>query len=72
MVPTIFSLALEGQGERTAEASGLLCMAIVGGAILPLVSGGIADATSITTALVVPILCYVVIGIFGLSNPAKG
>ncbi|MDO6413060.1 sugar MFS transporter [Sphingomonas sp. BIUV-7] len=72
MFPTIFSLALEGQGKRTAEASGLLCMAIVGGAILPLVSGGIADVTSIATALVIPIICYVVIGIFGVSNPAKG
>jgi FHS family L-fucose permease-like MFS transporter len=72
MFPTIFSLALQGQGDRTPEASGLLCMAIVGGAILPLVSGGIADATSIATALVIPIICYVVIGIFGLSNPAKG
>ncbi|QJU58978.1 sugar MFS transporter [Sphingomonas sp. AP4-R1] len=72
MFPTIFSLALEGQGDRTPEASGLLCMAIVGGAILPLVSGGIADATGIAAALVIPVVCYVIIGIFGLSNPAKG
>ncbi len=66
MFPTIFSLALQGQGARTPEASGLLCMAIVGGAIVPLVTGSIADASSIALALVVPVLCYLVIAAFGL------
>jgi FHS family L-fucose permease-like MFS transporter len=67
MFPTIFSLAMEGQGVKTPEASGLLCMAIVGGAIVPLVTGSIADATTIATALVVPIVCYAVIAAFGRS-----
>jgi FHS family L-fucose permease-like MFS transporter len=66
MFPTIFSLASEGQGSRTAEASGLLCMAIVGGAIVPLVTGALADASSIAAALAVPVLCYCVIAGFGL------
>jgi FHS family L-fucose permease-like MFS transporter len=72
MFPTIFSLGLEGLGKKTAEGSALLCMAIVGGAILPYVTGQVADATSIGTALVIPVVCYVIIGIFGLTNPTKG
>jgi FHS family L-fucose permease-like MFS transporter len=67
MFPTIFSLAMEGQGAKTPEASGLLCMAIVGGGIAPRVTGSIADATTIATALVVPIACYAVIAAFGRS-----
>jgi FHS family L-fucose permease-like MFS transporter len=73
MFPTVFSLGLDGLGRKTAEGSGLLCMAIVGGAIVPLVTGGIADATSIATALVVPVVCYAVIAAFGLfaARPVK-
>jgi FHS family L-fucose permease-like MFS transporter len=71
MFPTIFSLSLKGLGAKTAEGSGLLCMAIVGGAILPLATGALADATTIATALVIPILCYVVIAIFGLADRAE-
>jgi FHS family L-fucose permease-like MFS transporter len=73
MFPTIFSLSLEGQGAKTPEASGLLCVAIVGGAIVPLITGGLADAAGITTALIVPIACYVVIAAFGWNarKPVK-
>jgi FHS family L-fucose permease-like MFS transporter len=72
MFPTIFSLSLRGLGAKTAEGSGLLCMAIVGGAILPLATGALADATTLATALVIPIVCYVVIGVFGLADRAEG
>jgi len=72
MFPTIFSLSLKGLGAKTAEGSGLLCMAIVGGAILPLATGALADATTIATALTIPIVCYVVIAIFGLADRAEG
>ena len=65
MFPTIFSLAVEGLGDRAAEGSGLLCTAIVGGAIIPELIGRIADATTLGTALVVPIGCYLVIATFG-------
>jgi MFS transporter, FHS family, L-fucose permease len=68
MFPTVFSLASEGQGRKTPQASGLLCMAIVGGAIVPLITGSLADATSIATALAVPVLCYAVIAAFGLAT----
>ena len=65
MFPTIFSLAVEGLGDRAAEGSGLLCTAIVGGAVIPELIGRIADATSLRTALVVPIACYLIIATFG-------
>jgi FHS family L-fucose permease-like MFS transporter len=66
MFPTIFSLASEGLGPRAAEGSGIICMAIVGGAIVPLLTGRVADMTSLRLALTVPATCYVLIAGFGL------
>jgi FHS family L-fucose permease-like MFS transporter len=66
MFPTIFSLGLDGLGSKTPEGSGLLCMAIVGGAILPVITGSVADASTIATALIVPVICYAIIASFGL------
>jgi len=65
MFPTIFSLALEGLGERTPQGAGLLCMGIVGGALVPLVTGVVADATALGHALWVPVACYLLIVGFG-------
>jgi FHS family L-fucose permease-like MFS transporter len=65
MFPTIFSLALEGLGEKTPQGSGLLCMAIVGGALVPLLAGTIADKASLSVALAVPFACYLIVGAFG-------
>jgi len=67
MFPTIFSLALEGLGAKTPQASGLLCMAIVGGAVVPVIGGLVADAASLAVALVVPAACYAAIAAFGWS-----
>lgn len=58
MFPTIFSLASEGLGERAAEGSGLICCAIVGGAIIPPITGLAADLSSLAIALLVPVFCY--------------
>ncbi|THC40921.1 sugar MFS transporter [Massilia sp. Mn16-1_5] len=66
MFPTIFSLACEGLGERAAEGSGLICMAIVGGAIVPLITGHAADSVGLKMALIVPALCYAIILCFGI------
>ncbi|WP_426163997.1 sugar MFS transporter [Sandarakinorhabdus sp. DWP1-3-1] len=66
MFPTIFSLASEGLGKRAAEGSGLICVAIVGGAIIPPLTGSVADASNLQMALVVPALCYAVIAGYGL------
>ncbi|GAC1331520.1 MAG: L-fucose:H+ symporter permease [Steroidobacteraceae bacterium] len=65
MFPTIFTLASEGLGERAAEGSGVICMAIVGGAIVPLVTGNAADLWGLKNALVVPAVCYLTILAFG-------
>jgi MFS transporter, FHS family, L-fucose permease len=65
MFPTIFSLACEGLGRRAAEGSGVICVAIVGGAIVPPLTGYAADFLGLRMALVVPALCYLVIVAFG-------
>ena len=73
MFPTIFSLGVEGLGERTPQGSGLLCMGIVGGALVPLLFGVVADATSLAAALAVPVACYLLIALYGLATrkPAR-
>ncbi|MBB4953338.1 FHS family L-fucose permease-like MFS transporter [Agrobacterium vitis] len=72
MFPTIFSLALKGLGRHTSQGSGILCLAIVGGALLPLVQGGLADTIGIQMAFLMPIACYVYIAYYGVigSKPA--
>ncbi len=67
MFPTIFSLAVEDVPGRAAQASGLLSMAIVGGAVVPVLAGAVADAGGLHHALAVPVVCYVGIALFGLS-----
>jgi len=65
MFPTIFTLASEGLGKRAAEGSGVICVAIVGGAIVPLVTGNAADLWGLKQALAVPAMCYCTILAFG-------
>lgn len=67
MFPTIFSLAIQGMGNDASRGSGLLCLAIVGGAIVPLIQGIIADVAGIQLAFIVPLLCYVYIAFYGFS-----
>jgi FHS family L-fucose permease-like MFS transporter len=68
MFPTIFSLASQGLGTRAAEGSGIICMAIVGGAILPPLTGHLADLSGLRLALAVPAACYLAIMTFGLFS----
>ena len=73
MFPTIFSLACEGLGPRAAEGSGVICVAIVGGAVIPPLVGHLADSSgSLSLALALPALCYAVIAGFGIyaTRPA--
>jgi len=65
MFPTLFSLASEGLGRRAAEGSGVICVAIVGGAIVPLATGFAADLIGLRAAWFVPASCYAVILAFG-------
>ena len=66
MFPTIFALAITGLGRHTGQGSGILCAAIVGGAIVPLIQGGFADVIGIQHAFFVPVLCYLYIAYYGL------
>src|SRR5215470_261355 len=68
MFPTIFSLGVAELGPLTGSASGVLNMAIVGGAILPVVQGVIADRVGIHHAFFLPVLCYLYILFYGLSG----
>ncbi|HTT98611.1 MAG TPA: sugar MFS transporter [Rhizomicrobium sp.] len=67
MFPTIFTLTLERSHAPTASTSGLLCTAIVGGAILPVITGLTADHFGVALAFFVPAVSYVVIAIFAMS-----
>jgi FHS family L-fucose permease-like MFS transporter len=67
MFPVIFTLTLERSSAAPAATSGLLCVAIVGGAVLPLLVGRIADLQGLRTAYLVPLGAYVCIGLFGVA-----
>ncbi len=66
MFPTIFSLACEKLGARAADGSGIINIAIFGGAVIPLLTGMLADASgSLRIALILPALCYAIIAAYG-------
>jgi FHS family L-fucose permease-like MFS transporter len=66
MFPTIFSLGTEGLGDKAPQGSGILCTAIVGGALVPYLFGQVTDITGdIRMALLVPVVCYAIIALFG-------
>lgn len=67
MFPTIFALAIKGLGEETKIASSYLVMSIVGGALFPLAMGRISDVSNIQWAYAVPLLCFAVVGYYGLK-----
>lgn len=66
MFPTIFSLATKGLGKFTADASGVICTAIVGGALIPLLQGDIVTRTgdNYLISYIVPVICYLYIAFF--------
>jgi len=68
MFPTIFSLAVTGLGKHTSQGSGILCMAIVGGALIPLLQGALADTIGIHHAFILPVLCYIFIAYYGIKG----
>ena len=68
MFPTIFSLGVAELGPLTGNGSGILNMAIVGGAILPLIQGAIADRIGLHHAFFVPVICYLYILFYALSG----
>ncbi|MFT5757624.1 MAG: FHS family L-fucose permease-like MFS transporter [Alteromonadaceae bacterium] len=68
MFPTIFTLAIKGLGPLTGRGSGLLCQAIVGGAIIPMIQGMAADTTSVQASFIVPAFAYIYIAWYALRG----
>ncbi len=68
MFPTIFALSIRGLGEKTKIGSSLVIMAIVGGAIFPVIMGQVSDMSSIQTAYIVPGVCFLVVLYFAIKN----
>ncbi len=68
MFPTIFSLAINQLGDRTSQGAGILCLGIVGGALVPVLQGVMADSIGIQLAFLMPIVCYVYIAYYGLKG----
>jgi MFS transporter, FHS family, L-fucose permease len=66
MFPTIFSMALHRLGKLTGQGSGILCMAIVGGALVPFAQGFLADRVGLQLSFFAPAACYAFILYFGL------
>jgi FHS family L-fucose permease-like MFS transporter len=66
MFPSIFTLGIAKLGPRTGDGSGLLIMAIVGGAIIPVAQGAIADHVGVHHAFVLPVICYLYIAYYAL------
>ncbi len=65
MFPTIFTMALHDIGKYTSQGSGLLCMGIVGGAIVPFAQGALADSIGLQISFLLPAACYLFILYFG-------
>jgi FHS family L-fucose permease-like MFS transporter len=68
MFPNIFTLGIAGLGPMTSKGSGLIMTAVVGGAIIPLAIGALADKVGIQHSFVIPIICYLYIAYYGLAG----
>ena len=68
MFPSIFTLGVAELGPLTGDGSGVMIMAIVGGAIIPVAQGAIADRIGIHHAFFLPVICYLYILFFALSG----
>ncbi len=68
MYPTIFALSIKQLGPRTKIGGSVLVMAIIGGAVFTPVMGWLAQILSMTTAMVVPLVCYLVIGYYAFTG----
>jgi MFS transporter, FHS family, L-fucose permease len=71
MFPSIFTLAIDGLGPLTGKGSGLLVTAIVGGAVIPVLQGALADRFGIHYAFILPALCYLYIIYFALRGSRR-
>lgn len=68
MFPTIFALSVRGLGTKTKEGSSLVIMAIVGGAVFPVIMGRVSDMSNIQVSYIVPAVCFLVVLYFAIKN----
>lgn len=68
MYPTIFAVGISGLRENTEKGSSLIVMAVAGGAVVPMLMGYIADVWTMAIGFLIPLICFVVIAIFGVSK----
>lgn len=71
MWSNIFTLAIDGLGKYTSQGSSLLVMAILGGAVLPVIQGAIADSAGVHQSFILPIISYLYIAYYGISGYKK-
>ena len=69
MFPSIFTLGIDNLGPLTGRGSSLIVASIVGGAIIPVLQGKIADNIGVHHAFLIPVVCYIYIALFGFSRP---
>jgi FHS family L-fucose permease-like MFS transporter len=69
--PMLFSITVEEDPGRGSELSGLMCMAISGGAIVPLLMGKLVDSDMSTKAFIVPVICFVYLLVLSLAGKTK-
>jgi FHS family L-fucose permease-like MFS transporter len=69
MFPSIFTLGIADLGPLTGRGSSLIVASIVGGAIIPVLQGKIADSIGVHHAFLIPVVCYIYIALFGFSRP---
>jgi len=69
MFPTIFALGIFGLGVRAKRASAYIVMGIMGGAILPKLMGAVADKYDMSRGFLVPMVCFVLIALYGYCWP---
>ena len=72
MFPNIFTLGIKGLGSMTSKASSLLIMAIVGGAVIPIAMGALADSFTLQAAFILPAFCYAYIMYYGFIGSRSG
>ena len=65
MFPNIFALGITGLGPMTSKGSGLIMTAVVGGAVIPVILGGLVDQFGFRVAAILPIICYLYIAFYG-------
>jgi len=72
MFSNIYTLGISGLGKYTSQGSSLLVMAILGGALVPLIQGVVADSSvGVQKSFIVPVFCYLYILYFGIYCSRK-